>query len=169
MFPKETLKSFVCFARWLLRGADLKVGWGLSFLRHFSGTLVMKSRARQQPSTRIRSDSAPTEGILAQLFAWLDNSLVQQAAGELARECHIALWEVTCDRAREMSSEEARGYIRAFAPEFLVREVDMVLQRRRVRESLRLRILAEATDQVVELVLKDIGRARSRRAIGKAA
>ena len=104
-----------------------------------------------------------TEDLLDQLFVWLDNSMVRQAGGELARECHIALWEATSEKAREMTRDEARGYIRAYAPEFLVREVDLVLQRRRVRESLRRRILAEATEQVVELVLKDVHRAKSRR------
>ena len=123
----------------------------------------------KQPNNRARPSNLPDEGILDRLFAWLDSSLVRQAAGELARECHIALWEATCEKAREMSRDEARGYIRAFAPEFLVKEVDLVLQRRRVRESLKLRILAEATDQVVELVLKDVHRVKSRRPISRAA
>ena len=69
----------------------------------------------------------------------------------------------------EMSRDEARGYIRAFAPEFLQKEVDLVLQRRRVRESLRQRILAEATEQLVELVVKDIYRTKSRRSVSRAA
>ena len=113
--------------------------------------------------------SPPSEGILDRLFDWLDISLVRQAGGELARECHVAVWEVTCEKARGMSREEARGYIRAFAPEFLRKEVDLVLQRRRVRESLRQRILAEATEQLVELVVKDVSRARPRRSMDRAA
>ena len=68
-----------------------------------------------------------------------------------------------------MSRDEARGYIRAFAPEFLEKEVDLVLQRRRVRESLRARILAEATDQLVELVVKDVYHAKARRLLSRAA
>lgn len=113
--------------------------------------------------------SPPSEGILDRLFDWLDISLVRQAGGELARECHVAVWEVTCEKARGMSREEARGYIRAFAPEFLRKEVDLVLQRRRVRESLRQRILAEATEQLVELVVKDVPLARPRRSMDRAA
>jgi hypothetical protein len=128
----------------------------------------MKAKANQRPVTQ-NANHEPGEGMLDRLFAWLDTSLVRQAAGELARECHVALWEATCERAREMSRDDARAHIRSFAPEFLVREVDMVLQRRRVRESLRLRILAEATDQVVELVLKDVSRTKVRRTLGKAA
>ena len=54
-------------------------------------------------------------------------------------------------------------------PEFLRKEVDLVLQRRRVRESLRERILAEATEQLVELVVKDVYRTRSRQFVGRAA
>jgi hypothetical protein len=130
----------------------------------------MKTNGNQMQSTARRDTcSSSGESHLDRLFVWLDNSLVRQTAGELARECHIALWESTCERARRMSRDEARGYIRAFAPEFLMREVDLVLQRRRVRESLRVRILDEATEQVVEMVLKDVHRTRSRRATARAA
>jgi len=106
---------------------------------------------------------------LDRLFVWLDISLVRQAAGELARECHIAVWQATCEAARGMSRDEARGYIRAYAPHFLDQEVDVVLQRRRVRDSLRQRILAEAVDQVVDLVIKDLYRTRARKSASKAA
>ena len=103
-----------------------------------------------------RTFGQPAEGILHRLLAWLDVSLVRQAAGELARECHIAVGEATYEKVCRMSRDEARGYIRALAPEFLDKEVDLVLQRRRVRASLRQRILAEATEQIVELVVKDV-------------
>jgi hypothetical protein len=134
------------------------------FLNSQKETVAMKTNGnRKQASARLQTSSLPSEGVLDRLFVWLDTSLVRQTAGELARECHIALWEAAFEQAREMSRDDAREYIRAMAPEFLVREVDPVLQRRRVRESLRLRILADATDQVVELVLKDVQRAKSRR------
>ena len=42
-------------------------------------------------------------------------------------------------------------------------------QRRRVRGALRQRILAEAAEQLVELVVKDVDRAKSRRMAGRAA
>ncbi|MGA2259265.1 MAG: hypothetical protein ABSG53_31720 [Thermoguttaceae bacterium] len=116
-----------------------------------------------------RTPNLPSDGLLDRLFAWLDISLVRQAAGELARECHTAVWEATYEKARGMSRDEARGYIRAFAPEVLLKEVDLVLQRRRVGESLRYQILAEATEQLVELVVKDVYRFKSRRSIGRAA
>jgi hypothetical protein len=132
-------------------------------------TLAMKTKGNQAQSTARPRVCESSEGVLDRLFVWLDNSLVHQTAGELARECHIALWEATSERAKEMSRDEARGYIRAFAPEFLVREVDLVVQRRRVRESLRKRILDAATEQVVELVLKDVRRASVRRSVARAA
>ncbi len=117
-----------------------------------------------RPAGPRRGSESPPEGVLDQLFVWLDNSLVRQTAGELARECHVALWKATCQRASELTRDEAREYIRDHAPEFLVQEVHAVLQRRRVRESLRRRILAEAAEQVVELVLKDLYRTKTRRA-----
>jgi hypothetical protein len=116
-----------------------------------------------------RTHNPPCDGVLDRLFAWLDTSLVRQAGGELARECHTAVWELTSEKARGMSRDEARGYIRAFAPDFLLKEVDLVLQRRRVREALRQQILAEATEQLVELVVKDVYRSKSRRPLARAA
>ena len=83
----------------------------------------------KQPADRARRPDLSTDGLLDRLFAWLDISLVRQAAGELARECHAAVWEATYEKARGMSRDEARGYVRAFAPEFLSKEVDLVLQR----------------------------------------
>jgi len=123
----------------------------------------------KRPVTPARTPNPLSEGLLDRLFAWLDISLVRQAAGELARECHNAVWEATHEEARSMSRDEARGYVRAFAPEVLLREVDLVLQRRRVGEFLRQQILAEATEQLVELVVKDIHRFKSGRSIGRAA
>jgi hypothetical protein len=130
----------------------------------------MKTNGNRRQSTAQRQASnSPTEGVLDRLFIWLDISLVRQTAGELARECYAALGEATFERAIEMSRDEAREYIKALAPEFLACEVDPVLQRRRVRESLRLKIMAEATEQVVELVLKELQRAKSRRVSARAA
>jgi hypothetical protein len=129
----------------------------------------MNTTDKSKKTTPRRTPKPPAEGVLDRLFAWLDLSLVRQAAGELARECHVAVWEATCETARKMSREEARGYIRAFAPEFLEKEVDLVLQRRRVRDSLRQRIMTEAADQLVELVIKDFYRTRSRKSASKAA
>jgi len=130
----------------------------------------MKTTAKPMQYVKsARTPNPPSEGLLDRLFAWLDISLVRQAAGELARECHNAVWEATNEEVCGMSRDEARGYIRAFAPEVLFREVDPVLQRRRAGESLRQQILAEATEQLVELVVKDISRFKLRRSIGRAA
>lgn len=130
---------------------------------------MKKTVTSKHSAQSARRPGFSSEGILDRLFAWLDISLIEQAAGELARECRSTVWEATNDKACGMSRDEARGYIRAFAPEFLVREVDLVLQRRRVRESLRQRILVEATNQLVELVVKDIYGAKSRRSLSRAA
>jgi hypothetical protein len=138
--------------------------------KHLLVTTQMNTTDKQGRYSRpTRARTLPTAGPLDRLFAWLDSSLVRQAAGELARECHTAVWEATYEKARGMSRDEARGYVRAYAPEFLLREVDLVLQRRRVGELLRQQILVEATEQLVELVVKDVYRFKSRRAVGRAA
>ena len=47
-----------------------------------------------QPADQARRPDPRTDGLLDRVFAWLDISLVRQAAGELARECHAAVWSI---------------------------------------------------------------------------
>src|SRR5208282_2604161 len=91
--------------------------------RHPGIPLMKTTDTPKRHAHPARKPNLPNESILDRLFAWLDMSLVRQAAGELARECHVAIWEATYEEARRMSRDEARGYIRAHAPEFLQREV----------------------------------------------
>ena len=100
-----------------------------------------KSKQRAN-SARITGPSS--EGVLDRLFAWLDISLVRQAGGELARECHTAVWEATWEKARGMSRDELAGlYSRPSAGIPPQGSRSRPAGRRRVRESLRQRILAE--------------------------
>ena len=90
------------------------------------------------------------------LFQWLDAPLVRQTAGEVARECHIAVWNHVYPKTHDVSHDQVRGYVRAVAPGFIVREVDTVLHRRRVSGTLRPRVVAEATEQLIELIASDL-------------
>lgn len=96
------------------------------------------------------------------LFRWLNSPLVGQTAGEIARECHIAVWERVLSKTRWMDPAQARGYVRAIAPAYITREVDVVLSRRRVSNLLRPPIIAEATEQLIELVVDDVVCTQSR-------
>jgi hypothetical protein len=98
--------------------------------------------------------------LLDRLFSWLDAPLIKRAAGELARECRDTIWEDVCQRTSGMGHAQARGYIRAVAPAFLAREVDLVLNRHRAGAALRPHVLAKALEQVVDMVADDVGRAQ---------
>ena len=109
----------------------------------------------------------------AKTIAWLDDlldtlhvrfhaSLVSQTAGEVARECHHAVWRHVLARCGHMNAAQARGYVRAIASSFIVGEVDAVLCRRRTSFSLRGRVVAEAREQLVELIVDDLSCAQLR-------
>ena len=55
-----------------------------------------------------------------------------------------------------MSLAQSRGYVRAVAPGFVAAEVDAVLSRRRANPSLRPLVVAQAVEEVIELLADDI-------------
>ena len=55
------------------------------------------------------------------ILQWIDAPLVGQSAGEVARECRDALWRHVSGRIRGMTAAQARGYLRALAPQFVAR------------------------------------------------
>ena len=90
------------------------------------------------------------------VFQWFDGAIVQQAAGEVARECRAALWHDVQRRIRGMSLAQSRGYIRAVAPDFVVAEVDAVLARRRAEPRTPPLVVAQAIEAVIDLLADDI-------------
>jgi hypothetical protein len=105
--------------------------------------------------------SAPWIDRWAEMFLqWLDARLVKQAAGEVARECRAALAARAVSSIGHTGAPQCRGYLRALAPVFVVREIDAVLSRRRISRSLRAAVFAEAIEQAIELVVDDIACAR---------
>ena len=103
--------------------------------------------------------------LLGSLFRWFHTPLIRQTGGEVARECHAALWDHTFARTRDMTAAQVRGYLRAIAPGFIAREIDAVLGRRRVRGSLRPQVLASAVQQVTELIVADVACVQARRSV----
>jgi hypothetical protein len=97
-----------------------------------------------------------TDHLLDLLLHWLDAPLVKQAAGEVARECRLALWLHVRKPVRGMSLAQSRGYVRAVAPRFVGAEVDAVLSRRRASPALRPLVVAQAIEEVLDLLADDI-------------
>jgi hypothetical protein len=97
----------------------------------------------------------PSTNLFAFLFPWHQTRLVEQVGGEAARECRADFWQCVAPRVVGMSVAEVRGYVRALAEGFIVGEVDQVLNRRRLNPTLRLRVVAAAVDQLINLAVRD--------------
>jgi hypothetical protein len=89
------------------------------------------------------------------LFPWLRARLVEQAGGEVARECRAELWQRVHRQVASMSVPEIRGYVRAHAAGIAAAQVEEVLSRRSLKPSLGTRVLASGIDQLVNLTIRD--------------
>lgn len=89
------------------------------------------------------------------LFPWLRTRLIEQAGGEVARECHAELWQRVHRQVAFMSVSEIRGYARAHAAGIAALQVEEVLNRRELGPSLAPRVLASGIDQLVTLTIRD--------------
>jgi hypothetical protein len=93
--------------------------------------------------------------LLTTLFPSYRARLIEQAGGEVARECQTSLWKRVRQQTYGMSAPEIRGYARAHAAEFAANHVDLVLDRRSLQPSLRLSVLASSIDQLVSMTIRD--------------
>jgi hypothetical protein len=89
------------------------------------------------------------------LFPWCRARLVEQAGGEVARQCRAELWQRVHRQVACMSVPEIRGYVRAHAAGMAAAQVDEVLSRRSLKPSLGSRVLASGVDQLVSLTIRD--------------
>jgi hypothetical protein len=99
--------------------------------------------------------STTHNAVLTALFPWRQFRLVEQAGGEIARQCRDDLWNRVRRQTMGMSTSEIRGYARAYAAGFADCQVDQVLDRRSLSPSLRQRVLASSIDQLVGMVVRD--------------
>lgn len=97
-----------------------------------------------------------TAGFLSVLFPWRNSHVVEQVAGEVARECRSSLWQRVYLRTANMSPAELRGYVRAQAAGFVGSEVEQAIRRRRLRIDLRSRLIDASVDQLVNMVAHDV-------------
>jgi hypothetical protein len=98
---------------------------------------------------------------VARLFPWRDGRLVEQLAGEVARQCQGGLWRRVCRRAADMSTAEVRGYARAHAASYVMAETEHVFRSRRIRPALQGEVADAAVDQLVGMIARDAFRSES--------
>jgi hypothetical protein len=89
------------------------------------------------------------------LFPWTRTRVVEQAGGEVARECRAELWQRVHRQVAFMSVPEIRGYVRAYAASIAAPQVEEVLSRRELTPSLGSRVLAVGIDQLITLTIRD--------------
>jgi hypothetical protein len=98
---------------------------------------------------------APSSYLLAFLLPWRRTRLVEQAGGEVARECRADLWQRVRRPVAGMSVPELRGYVRAHAVGIAATHVEQVLGRRSLNSALQVRVLASSVDQLVSMAVRD--------------
>ena len=99
--------------------------------------------------------TATPNALLTTLFPWYQTRLIEQAGGEVARECRADLWKRVRQQTVGMSAPEIRGYARAHAAGIAATHVDQVLDRRSLKPALRPRVLASGIDQLVSMAVRD--------------
>ncbi len=93
---------------------------------------------------------------LALLFPWFQNRLIEQAGGQLARQCREDLWRRICHRIAGMSVAEVRGYVRAQAMDGVAAEVDWTLHQHHLSSASRAKVLSSALDQLIGMMVRDV-------------
>ena len=89
------------------------------------------------------------------LFPWSRAHVVDQAGGEVARQCRAELWQRVHRQVAGMSVPEIRGYVRAHAAGIAAAQVEEVLSRRALKPTLGTRVLALGVDQLVSMTIRD--------------
>jgi hypothetical protein len=93
---------------------------------------------------------------LQHIFPWQKARLVEQTAGEVARQCREGLWRRIAGRTSMMSASEIRGYVRARAVGFVGEEVGQTLARHQLSSGLGPQVTASALDQLIAMVIHDV-------------
>jgi hypothetical protein len=101
------------------------------------------------------STTAVANAVLPFLVPGYRSRLIEQAGGEIARECRADLWNRVRQQTIGMSIPEIRGYVRAHAAGIAESQIDLVLDRRSLRASLRTHVLASSIDQLVGMAVRD--------------
>ncbi len=90
------------------------------------------------------------------LFSWRNVHSVEQAAGEVARQCRDTLWQRVYFRTADMSMAQIRGYVRARAAALVGSEVERVLGRRNLSPALHGEIKEIAVAKLIGWVTHDV-------------
>jgi hypothetical protein len=94
--------------------------------------------------------------LLSFLSPWHNAHVVEQMAGEVARQCGACLGRRVYQRTENMSIAEIRGYVSAIAAGCVDGEVSQAISHRRLKPAMRSRVTNAAVDQLVHMVAHDV-------------
>ncbi len=89
---------------------------------------------------------------------------IRETGSEVARACRTRVYQRVAGRLTGMQLSEIRGYARAHARELVENKVDTALKGKWSAEQIRSRLVAEAIEQVISMVIHDLLHAGSDRA-----
>jgi hypothetical protein len=109
-------------------------------------------------------------GFFDSLRAFWGAPSVQELARQIAQRSYAAVRESVEGRTWSMSRAEARGYVTAKAAPFIRSELAVLAIRTpRLNGRLQTTVYVNASDRLVQSVLADVGRQRSRETLRRAA
>ena len=102
------------------------------------------------------TDKTKTKGFWKFLFFGQRDRLIEQMAGEAARDCLVSLRRQVAYPARDMGPAEIRGYTRALAAELLDVAFEQAIERYPAAHQMRGQIIAAGVDELVGMVVRDV-------------
>ena len=100
-------------------------------------------------------------GLPQMLARWLVTDKVGAFAERITARSRQAVWRRVAERIATLGTAEARGYVRARAAAVVYEEMDKLIQQEGSRAAQnREKLIATATDSLVELLLKQVQVAR---------
>ena len=109
-------------------------------------------------------------GLRELIVALCNGPSVGELSRQLAQRTYAAVRESIGSHVLAYSRAEARGYVRAKASPVIRAEAKLLVSRHAGLSQARLAlVVAQASDRVVQSVLADLNRERSRRLMGRAA
>lgn len=109
-------------------------------------------------------------GLRELIVALCNGPSVTELSRQLAQLTYSSVRDTIGSQVLAWSRAEARGYVRAKAGPIIRAEAAILARRRKGMSQARLAaVVAQASDRVVQSVLTDLNRERSRRLMGRAA
>jgi hypothetical protein len=104
------------------------------------------------------------------LAQWLVSDRLTEMSERVAGRSRLAVWQRVVDRVGAFGPAESRGYLRARAASIIVAETDRLIEQEGAAVArMRERIIAAATESLVETIVAQLAQKRAGQALRQAA